>query len=380
MAIELTKKEQTLLQEAKVFSIKNITPLLADCDNNPVNRRKVMNMLSDNGYCGMGISQELGGKGLNFLECAAAYEGLAHGAGAIAFSLQTHNNIVFEFANYYDTSKEVKALIPKMVTGEKLTAFAFTEESSGSDPSSTTSYAELKDDGYHINGEKAWIANAEDADYFNVIVKDGSPRGMLMLLVDRGTKGFTIGENRLKMGANEMSCCNLKFDNCIVSKERLLSTHGFREALKAVDVARVFSPAIAIGIAQRVIDITVEYLGKRIAFNKPIITNQGVQWTLAELSAEVEAGRWMVYRTASLMDSGKPVAVQAAMNKLYATDLAMKVTTTCTQLWGANGYDQQSLVSRYMTLAKLFQITDGTSEILKLVIGRDLERKVLPKK
>ncbi len=140
-----------------------------------------------------------------------------------------------------------------------------------------------------------------------------------------------------------------------------------------------FVPAIAIGIASRAIDMAVEYLGKRIAFNKPIMSNQGVQWTLAQLSAEVEAGRWLVYSTASLMDSGETVAIKAAMNKLFAVDLAMKVTTQCLQLFGANGYDRNSAISRYMSIAKLLQIIDGTSEIQKVVIGRSLERKVIPK-
>jgi len=382
MAIKLSKREQELFEEAKRFSLKNIAPYSAEWESGNKKPTEAMDLFAQNGYCGMGLPKGLVENEYNFLECALIYEGLAHGDGTIAFLLQLHNNITFEIGTYYDISEEVKRLVPDMASGKKLTAFALSEETSGSDPSSTTSYAEFKDDGYHIYGKKEWIANALDADYFNVMVKDGSPetRDMLMLLVDRNTPGFTIGENRPRMGSNAMSCCDLKFDDCIVPKKRLLSNQGFKEALRAIDVARVFDPAIAIGISQRVIDMTVEYLGKRIAFKKPIITNQGVQWTLAELSAQVEAGRWLVYRTASLMDSGKPIAVQAAMNKLYATDVAMKVTTECLQLFGANGYDKQSAVSRYMAVAKLLQIVDGTSQIQKVVIGRALMNKVLPKK
>lgn len=382
MAIQLTVEEQNLFEEAKEFALKNIAPYSMDWENGDKSPREAFDLLGNNGYCGLLIPKELGGRGLNFLETALIYEGLAHGCGAIAFMLQLHNNISFEIATYYDTTEDVKKLVPDMVTGKKLTAFAFSESTSGSDAGSIKSYAEQKENGYHINGKKSWIANSLDADYFNVIVKNESPenRDMIMLLVDRDTKNFNIGKNKPRMGGNAISCCDIEFNDCIVPKSRLLSSKGFREALRAIDVARVFVPAIAMGIASRAIEMTVEYLGKRIAFNKPIICNQGVQWTLAELSAQVEAGKWLVYSTASLMDSGKSVAVKAAMNKVYSVELAMKVTTMCLQLFGANGYDKNSAISRYMAMAKMLQIIDGTSEIQKVVIGRSLERKVVPKK
>jgi len=383
MAVELTLREQKLFEEAKEFSLKNIEPYSADWENGDKKPTEAMNLFAENGYCGMGLSNKFVETEYNFLECSLIYEGLAHGDAAIPSSLlQLHNNIVFTLAAFYDTNDEVKKLLQDMANGKILLSFAITEEHSGSDPSSMLSYAELKEDGYHIYGQKAWIFNSADADYFVVTVKNGSPetRDMIMLLVDRNTPGFTIGKNIPRIGNNVTSCCNLKFDNCIVPKERLLTTNGFSEALKFIDLPRIFVPAMAIGFSQRAIDITVEYLGKRIAFKKPIITNQGIQWTLADLSAQVEAGRWLVYRTASVRDSGKPVAIQAAMNKVYTTDLAMKVTTECLQLFGANGYDKQSAISRFMSVAKLLQIVDGTSQIQKLVIGRALAREVLPKK
>ena len=146
-----------------------------------------------------------------------------------------------------------------MASGKTINAFALTESSSGCDPSSITSYAELKKDGYHIHGTKRWIANAEEASYFNVMVKDGSPKSknILMILLDRNAPGLTIGKKKPIMGLSAMSCCDLELNNCIVSPKRLLSDNGYKEALRAIDVARVFVPSIAIGIAQRVIDITV---------------------------------------------------------------------------------------------------------------------------
>ena len=377
MTIELSIKEKKLYKKAKDFSISNFTSKKSKWKDSDRSFKDAVKIFSDNGYCGLGLPLELGGQGYNFLEQALIYEGLAYGCGVLSFLIQIHNNVAMEIGTFYDTSKEIKQLVPDMAAGKKINAFALTEESSGSDPSSITSYAELKADGYHIHGTKMWIANAAEASYFNVMVKEGSPKSknILMILLDRNTPGLTIGKKRPIMGLSAMSCCDLVFNNCIVSKKRLLSDKGFKEALRAIDVARVFVPSISIGIAQRVIDLTVNYLGQRISFDKPIISRQGVQWILADLLTKVEAGRWLVYKTASLMDSKDKISIQASMNKLYATEVAMEATTKCLQLFGAQGYTENSIVSKNWALAKLLQIIDGTSEIQKIVIGRDLEKQ-----
>lgn len=375
MAVELNSHELSLYENARDYALEHIAPRAAEWESSRILPREAVSHAAENGFCGIGLSRQVGGRGLNFLESALVYEGLAHGCGGFAFFLQLHNNITYDIEALFQLNDEVRRLLPDMVCGKKLTAFAFTEACGGSDPSMNQSIAELHQDGYHIFGEKAWIANAVDADHFIVIVRNGTAKNMLIFLVDRGTPGFTIGENRVRVGGNVMSCADLRFKDCIVPETRLVSNDGYKEALRAIDVARIFVPAIAIGLAQRSIDLTVEYLGGRSTFGKPVISNQGVQWTLAELSAQVEAGRWLVYRTASLMDAGGTVAFQAAQNKLYATTLAMKVTTECSQLFGANGLDKDSAVARNMAVAKMLQLVDGTSEIQKIVIGRALERK-----
>ncbi len=375
MAVELNSHEISLYENARDYALEHIAPHAAEWESNRMLPREAVRHAAENGYCGIGLTRESGGRGLNFLESALIYEGLAHGCGGFAFFLQLHNNIAYDIEAYYEMSDEVRRLLPDMACGKKLTAFALTEACGGSDPSMNQSVAELHQDGYHIFGEKAWIANAVDAEHFIVIVRNGAAKNMLIFLLDRGMPGFTIGENRVRVGGNVMSCADLRFEDCVAPETRLVSADGYKGALRAIDVARIFVPAIAIGLAQRSIDLTVEYLGGRSTFGKPIISNQGVQWTLAELSAQVEAGRWLVYRTASLMDAGGPVSFLAAQNKLYATTLAMKVTTECAQLFGANGLDKDSAVARNMAVAKMLQLVDGTSEIQKIVIGRALESK-----
>ena len=338
MTIELSKREKILLEEAKDFSVSQF-PSEEEWSGGDTSLKNSMKMFSEYGYCGLGLSEAVGGQGYNFLEQALIYEGLAYGCGVLCFLLQIHNNVTMEIGTFYETSNEIKKLLPEMAAGEKINAFALTEESSGSDPSSISSYAELKEDGYHIHGKKMWIANATEASYFNVMIKDGSPqnKNILMILLDRKDPGFTIGKKKPIMGLNAMSCCDMELNDCIVSKKRLLSDKGFKEALRAIDVARIFVPAISIGIAQRAIDLTVQYLGQRISFGKPILSRQGVQWTLADLSTKVEAGRWLVYKTASLRDRQNDISIQAAKNKLYATEVAMEATTKCLQFFGAQG-------------------------------------------
>ena len=377
MSVELPIQASNLFNEACDYAIAHIAPFAAQWEEAMQLPREAVVHAAAHGYCGIGLTREVGGRGLKFLESALVYEGLAHGCGGFTFLLQLHNNISYDIETYYDLSAEVKKLLPGMACGKNLTAFALTEECGGSDPSMNQSYAELRQDGYHLFGRKVWITNAVDAEHLVVFVRNGTAKNMLIFLVDRGTPGLLIGKNHIRTGGNVMSCADLTLEDCVVSEARLMSADGFREALRAINVARIFVPAIAIGIAQRSIDLTVEYLGGRHTFGKPIISNQGVQWTLAELEAQVEAGRWLVYRTASLMDTGADVISQAAMNKLYTTNLAMKVTTECAQLFGANGLARDSAIARFMAVAKMLQLVDGTSEIQRIIIGRSLERRAM---
>ena len=381
MAILLTKEEQALYEKALNYGNEKLYPLAFDTETDPKLNRELIKDMADHGFCGVGIPKEMGGKEYNYLQTALIYEGLAYGDGMMAFQMQLHNNISMEIATFYEgITDEVKALVPGLADGSKLTAFALTESASGCDPSATTAYAELREDGYHLFGKKDWISNAENADYYNVMIKDGKDsKNMIMLLVDRGTKGLRFIENRERLIGNGMSCGSLEFDDCVVPVSRLLSANGFKEALIAIDVARVYTPAIAVGVAQRAIDITAEYLSKRESFGTPILKNQGVQWELADLSAKVEAARWLVYRTASVMDSGEPVADIAAKNKYFGTQVAMETVLKCAQYFGAEGLMKGSRISRLMHMAKMLQIVDGTTEIQKIVIGRNIGRKYLKK-
>ena len=371
----LTNREGEILDYAKSFAVEELAPRAARWEAEAKLTQEARQLLLDNGFFGVGSPVEVGGKGYSYLETALTYEGLAYGDGAIAFFVQLHNNISFEIATFYDTSEKVRALVPSIVRGEKLTCFALTEITGGSDPHMTEAYALERDDGYHIFGRKDYASNSRDADYFNVIVKDGTSKGMLMLLVEKGMHGFTVCEDCQRIGGNVMSCGSLLFDDVVVPKENLLSKDGFREALRAIDVARTFVPSIAVGIAQRALDITADYLAKRVTFGAPILKSQAVQWQLADLTALVQAARWNAYHTASLMDSGVRISTQAAINKLFGPEAALRVTNECAQLFGAVGCNRNSEITRCVNMARLLKVLDGTSEIQKMVIARSIEKE-----
>jgi butyryl-CoA dehydrogenase len=378
MAVKLLKNEKVLFEEAKEFALTKIAPCAEQWEIGKKKSSEAMDVFVENGYCSIGVSKEIGGKGYNFLECALIYEGLAHGDGALSSSvIQLHNNIVYMLSKFYHKNETIRNIFPNIVCGQKKLAFAITEKHSGSDPSSMKTYAELRHDGYHVYGAKSWIFNALEADHFVITVKDGAPEAkkMIMLLVDRKTPGMSIGKNTHRLGNNCISCCDIYFDDCIINKNRLITKNGFREALSFMNLPRIFVSSIAIGMSQHIIDITNNHFIDLKAFEISKKPNEWMRWTLFELLAQVEAGRWMVYMTASKMDKNDSIKIQAAMSKLFATEVAMETITRCLQLFGEKDCDKLFLLNRYMSVAKLLQIVDGTSEIQKIIIGRDLENK-----
>lgn len=377
MAVLLSDKEKKIFEEAKAFGLEHIAPYAAQWELDGVLPKTAVEDVAAHGFFGAGCPKALGGRGYNYLETALTYEGLAHGDGGFAFFVQLHNNITWDMVEFYDTSEEVRALLPEMVAGRKLTAYALTEEKAGSDPGMSTSYAKLMDDGYHIFGEKTWISNCMDADYFTVIVNNATEGGMVILLVEKGARGFEVVENRRRLGGNAMSCGTIRFDDAVVPVSRCMSKNGLRQALKDINVARIFVPAIGVGMAQHALDITMERLARRETFGQPVIKNQAIQFKLAELSTKLEAARWLVYHAASLMDSGENIQIPAAMAKLLGPNTVWEVTTECAQLFGAAGFAYNSEISRCVNMARTMKIMDGSTEVQQIVIGRALAKQAL---
>ena len=370
----LSEKDKKVFDDAYKFAIEKIEPKSYYYETTSLKDNGLLKMLQEAGYSGIDLPAAVGGKEYNYLQTALVYEAFAHGSPTIAFYLQLHNNITLMIERLTE-NEHIKDIVRDMVNGEATNNFALTEDVAGSDPASTNSYCEEKEDGYHIHGMKDWIANAVDVDYFVLMVKNGQPKGMNIFLVDRKLDGISVKKKDDIIAGNMLAAGTVYFDDVVVPKDMLLSTDGFKESLVAIDVARVFVPAMCIGLAQRSIDIVSEYLSTRISMGKPVLASEGIQWQLAEMQTKVDVARQYVYYTANVKDSGEKINIIGAENKLFATDIAMDVTTKCMQFMGANGLYESSAVSRNWRMAKMFNITDGTGEIMKYIIGRNIYRK-----
>lgn len=365
----LKQSDIDLFLEAKSFGLAEVEPMMQQLPDDCSFVRELYDLGIRGGYCGLNISKDMGGKGYDYLQTALIYEGLAHGDGTFSFMMQLHNNITL-LIDRLTQEDYFKAIVKAMAAGEKLTAFALTESGAGSDPGANHGYAVKKEDGYHVFAEKRWIANAEAADYFVTFAKKEEGRGMYMFLADKKTPGIEVRGIHEMAGANIIGPSEIDFCDCVIPERMLITERGYQEALASIDVARIFVPAICVGMAQRAVDCTVEYLKTRVSMGQPVINSQAIQWQLAELEAKIEAARQLVYRTAAGMDAGEKIALLAAKNKLFAPAVAMEAATLCVQLQGAAGMLKHSFPARCFTAAKLFSILDGSSEIQKFIIGR----------
>ena len=268
--------------------------------------------------------------------------------------------------------------LPDIARGKRLAAFALTEAGAGSDAAAISTTAERKGDYYILNGTKQWITNGGEAEVYTVIAsvdRSKGARGALALIVEKGTPGFEFGKKEDKMGIRASATRELIFTDCKVPKENLLGKEGmgFIVAMKTFDQSRPGVAAQALGIAQGAMDLTVEYVKERKQFGKSISSFQGVQFILADMATEIEAARALIYATARMIDNGvRKVSRESAMAKLFASDMAMKVTTDCVQLFGGYGYMRDYPIEKYMRDAKITQIYEGTNQIQRSVIALSL--------
>jgi len=379
MSVELTISEQELFNKALQYGRKNFAPFASKWDKEGIFPVGTFKQTAKDGYIGTLISSKEGGRGLGFLETALIYQAFSRSCLPFTFGIACHSNMAYEIS-VFDTHESIDQILPDLIKGEKILCYGLTESCAGSDPLSSVSYAVPVKGGFVINGVKNWATNGAEASYVDLTVKIGSPksREMYTFLVDIPSKGLTVGRNLPKMGANLLSTVEIKFENCFVPEERVLTKNGYKDALWSIKIARIFVSAMAIGLCEEIIHQTADYLGKRVQFGKPLLRNQALQWRLADMMARVEAGKWLTYRAATLMDRGESPNLEASMAKTYCADLAVEVTVACAQLFGANGYCTDYPAERFIREARALQIVDGTSEIQKLIIGKSIEKKYVP--
>ncbi len=385
MDYQLTEEQVMIRDLARQIAREKIRPKAAEYDEKEEFPWDMMKALAKADLFGVYIEEKYGGTGGGVLELAIVTEELSCACGGIAVcfaasALGTYPIILF------GNDEQKKKYLPLIAGGEKITGFALTEASAGSDASNMQTTARKEGDHYVLNGTKQWITNGGEAQVYTVIAmtdKNKGARGASAFIVEKDTPGFTFGKKEQKLGIRASATRELVFTDCKVPKENLISREGmgFIVAMKTFDASRPGVAAQAVGIAQGALDLAVDYARQRFQFGKPISSFQGIQFMLADMATQIEAARALVYAACRHVTSGaKNVAKESSMAKLFASDVCMKVTTDCVQVFGGYGYMRDYPIEKFMRDAKITQIYEGTNQIQRDVIAHHLIKESLAKK
>jgi butyryl-CoA dehydrogenase len=374
MDLELTKEKKDIQAAARDFATKELVPIADELDQAEEFAWKNFKWMAKLGFTGMVIPTEYGGSGFDELSLVIAIEEIAKACASTADILDAHLVLCAGLIYHWGNEEQRKRFLPPLAKGEKVGSFAITEPDAGSDIGSIKTEAVRDGDSYILNGQKTFITNGDVCD--NVVVFAGipelAPRGMTAFVLEKEIAGFTKGEKFNKLGMRAATNAELFFEDCRVPVANRLGEEGkgMRIALGTLDRGRIGIAAQAVGIAQAVLENCTDYSKKRVQFGAPICQNQAIAWKLADMAMEIEAARLLVYKAAYLADKGEPFAKNAAMAKLYASELAMKAATWGIQIFGGYGYMMEYPMQRYFRDAKLTEIYEGTSEVQRMVISR----------
>ncbi|MCX5716130.1 MAG: acyl-CoA dehydrogenase [Candidatus Omnitrophica bacterium] len=381
----LLNEQQVMIRDlARQIAREKIKPVAAEYDEKEEFPWPIVKILSDADLFGVYIEEKYGGTGGQGLELALCVEELSRACGGISLCLAATALGTYPIILFGSEGQKQKYL-PDLAKGKKLGAFAITEPEAGSDAGSIKTTARKDGDYYILNGTKQWITNGGEAETYSVIAitdKAKGARGASAFIVEKGTKGFNFGKKEKKLGIRASATRELVFEDCRVPKENLLGKEGmgFIVAMKTFDKSRPGVAAQALGIAQGALDLAVNYARSRRQFGQPISSFQGIQFMLADMATEIEAARALIYAACRAIDAGsKDIARISAMSKLFASDVAMKVTTNAVQIFGGYGYMRDYPIEKFMRDAKITQIYEGTNQIQRDVIARTLIKEAASK-
>ncbi|MCL2169696.1 MAG: acyl-CoA dehydrogenase [Defluviitaleaceae bacterium] len=368
-------KKHLLMQEMfKNFTLKEVLPLASEIDENEEFPYETAKKMAKIGMMGIPFPVEYGGGGADNLAYAMCVEELSKACGTTGVVVSAHTSLCAAPIYEHGTDAQKEKYLKKLATGEWIGAFGLTEAGAGTDAAMQQTKAVLDGDNYILNGTKIFITNADAAHVYIILAmtdKSQGTRGLSAFIVEKDFPGFSVGKKEKKMGIKGSLTCELIMENCIVPKENLLGQEGrgFAIAMQTLDGGRVGIAAQALGIAQGAIDTTVNYVKERKQFGKRISQFQNTQFELADMQTKVDAARLLTYRAANLKDKKQKYSQEAAMAKLYASEVASDVTRRCLQLHGGYGYIREYPIERMMRDAKITEIYEGTSEVQKMVIA-----------
>ncbi|MBN6885010.1 acyl-CoA dehydrogenase [Cytobacillus horneckiae] len=376
MNLRFTEEQEMMRKMVRDFAQTEIAPFVDKMEKGEF-PREILKKMGELGLMGIPIPEQYGGSEMDFTSYIIAINEISKVSATVGVILSVHTSVGTNPIVYFGTEEQKQKYVPKLASGEYLGAFCLTEPSAGSDAGSLKSKAVKKEDHYIINGSKVFITNGGEADVYIVFASTNpelGSKGVSAFIVEKDTPGLIIGKDEHKMGLHGSRTLQLSFEDMKVPAENLLGKEGegFKIAMANLDVGRIGIASQALGIAEAALEAATNYAKERVQFGKPIAAQQGVGFKLADMATAVEGAKLLVYRAANLRQNNLKCGKEASMAKLFASKTAVEVTTEAIQVFGGYGYTEDYPVERYFRDAKITEIYEGTSEIQRLVISKQL--------
>jgi alkylation response protein AidB-like acyl-CoA dehydrogenase len=377
MNFEFGENHKMIAQMVRDFAEKEIRPHVMTWDESQEFPREVFRKMGELGLMGVLVPQEYGGSGLSYFEYIAVIDEISQVCGSVGLSTAAHNSLCTNHILEFGNEEQKKKYLPRLASGEWIGAWGLTEANTGSDAMRMKCTAVQDGDYWVINGTKNWITHGISGEVAVVLVRTGElldSRGITAFVIERGTPGFSGGKKENKLGMRASETAELIFDNCRVHKDQILGQvgDGFVQAMKILDGGRISIGALALGIARGAMKASIAYSKQREQFGKPISAFQAIAFKLADMATEIDAAEVLLYQAADLKNRKQKVTKESAMAKYYASEVSVRVATEAVQIFGGYGYTKDFPVEKFYRDSKLCTIGEGTSEIQKLVISREI--------
>lgn len=372
-----TESQQLIAQTIRDFAEKHIRPDMMDWDESQRFPIEVFKKLGELGLMGVLVPEKYNGAGLSYFEYVTAIQELARVCGSVGLSMAAHNSLCTGHILAFGNEEQKQKYLPKLATAEWIGAWGLTEANTGSDSMRMQVVAKQDVDHYILNGAKNWITHGITGDVAVVLARTGElldSKGITAFVVERGTPGFKAGKKENKLGMRASETAEMVFEDCRVHKSQILGAvgDGFKQAMKVLDGGRISIAALSLGIAKGAFDASVKYSKERHQFGQPISSFQAISFKLADMATQIEAAELLTLQAADMKNRGIPMTKESAFAKYYASEVAVRVSTEAVQIFGGYGYTKDFPVEKFYRDSKLCTIGEGTSEIQKLVIARNI--------
>lgn len=377
MNFSYTDTQHEIAAMIKDFAAKKIKPQMMEWDENQIFPVELFKEMGQLGLMGVLVPEEYGGTGLSYFEYVTVVSEIAKVCGSIGLSTAAHNSLCTGHILYFGNEEQKKKYLPKLATGAFIGAWGLTEANTGSDAGNMMCTATKDGDDWIINGTKNWITHGITGDVAVLLARTGEPRtknNVTAFIIEKGTPGFTSGKKENKLGMRASETAELVFDNCRIADTQRMGAvgEGFKQAMKVLDGGRISIAALSLGIAKGAYEAAVQYSKERHQFDQPISNFQAIAFKLADMKVKIEAAEALIYQAADLKNKGLKMTKESAMAKYYASEICVEIATDAVQVFGGYGYTKDFPVEKYYRDAKLCTIGEGTTEIQKLVIARDI--------